>query len=74
MQLREFQTKVLQRLSDYLLALDKQREKYKEILYAQPELATDIHIPKKAWEQMGLHNYQEATNGLGEAVPNLYAL
>ena len=72
MQLREFQTKVLQRLSDYLLALDKQREKYKEILYAQPELATDIHIPKKAWEQMGLHNYQEATNGLGEAVPNLY--
>lgn len=72
MELREYQKKVVARLSDYLVALNNQKERYEKILEVDQELASDFHFPKKAWEQIGLGSYKAVHNGVGEQLPNLF--
>lgn len=72
MELREYQKKVVNKLSDYLVALSNQKERYDKLLQVDPELATDFHYPKKAWEEIGRTTYKPAHDGLGNPLPNLY--
>jgi type III restriction enzyme len=72
MELREYQKKVVNRLSDYLVALSKQKERYEKLLELDPELASDFDYPKKAWEEIGRTTYKPATNGLDKPLPNLF--
>ncbi|MCL4448100.1 MAG: DEAD/DEAH box helicase family protein [Actinobacteria bacterium] len=72
MELREYQKKVLDKLSEYLLALNEQKDIYDQLVEEHPELKSDIHFPKKAWEKIGRNFYHEASNGLGEPVADIY--
>lgn len=72
MELREYQKKVIARLSEYVSALNNHREQYKKALKDFPELAKELHYPKKAWEEIGLRDYFPASNGIGEPLPHLY--
>lgn len=72
MELREYQKKVINRLREYLIALNTQKEKYDKLIKANPDLASDIHFPKKAWKQVSDKDYLEANNGLGEPLPNVF--
>lgn len=71
MELREFQQKVVRRLTDYLRALDTQREKHAKLLAADPEVAIEFDFPKRAWKDLGLTGYKSAATGLGDPVPNV---
>lgn len=71
MELREYQKKVTSKLSEYLTALNEQKDRYERIKEADAELANDIHFPEKAWKSNELDNYQKTFNGLSEPVPNL---
>lgn len=71
MELREFQKKVVRRLTDYVGALDKQRAKHRKLLEVDPELAADFDFPRFTWKDIGLTGYHSATSGVGEAVPNV---
>jgi type III restriction enzyme len=72
MELREYQKKVVNKLSDYLVALGKQKERYEKLLHVDPELAGDFHYPKKAWEEIGRTTYKPARDGLNNPLPNLF--
>ncbi len=72
MELREYQKKVTTKLSEYLVALNEQRERYERVKEADAELANDIHFPDKAWQSIGLSGYKKSFNGLSQPVPNLY--
>lgn len=72
MELRNFQQSVVKRLSEYLVELVSERERFLRLRETEPEIANDIHYPAKAWQKIGLHSYQQATNGLGQPTPNLY--
>ncbi len=72
MELREYQKKVVNKLSDYLVALNKQKERYDKLLQVDPELASDFHYPKKAWEEIGRTTYKPAQDGLNNPLPNLF--
>ncbi len=72
MELREYQKKVVNKLSDYLVALNKQKERYDKLLQVDPELALDFHYPKKAWEEIGRTTYKPAHDGLNSPLPNLF--
>ena len=72
MELREeYQKKVVNRLSDYLVALNKQ-ECYLKHYKLDPELASELDYPKKAWEEIGRTSYHAADSGIGEPLPNLF--
>ncbi len=72
MELKEYQKTVLNKLSDYLVALNGQKKSYDSLVKDHPDLRSDIHYPKKAWEQIGRKFYQEELNGLGEPVADIY--
>lgn len=72
MELREYQKKVLNKLSNFLGALNEQKQSYDKLLKEHPELRSDVHFPKKAWEESGLSSYKEVTNGLGEPLPDIH--
>lgn len=72
MELREYQKKVTNRLSQYIAELVNEQDRYKRILETDAELASDIHFPEKAWKKIGLGNYKKSFNGLGYPTPNLY--
>jgi type III restriction enzyme len=72
MELREYQKKVTLKLSEYLTALNEQKERYEKVKEADAELANDIHFPAKAWKSVGLEGYAKSFNGLNQPVPNLY--
>ncbi len=72
MELKEYQKQVNQALSQYLVALAKYKTKYDKALEADPELAEGYHFPEKAWADLGLGNYHQSKNGLGEPLPNIY--
>ena len=71
MELREFQKKVVRRLTDYLGALETQREKYSKLIEVDPDLAGDFDFPKKAWADLKLRDYKSMASGLGDPVPNV---
>lgn len=71
MELREFQKKVVRRLTDYLGSLDVQRQKFEKLVAVDPDLAGDFDFPKRAWEDLGLRDYRSATTGLGDPVPSV---
>jgi len=72
MELREYQKKVVNKLSDYLVALNTQKNRYTKLQEVDPELASDFHFPKKAWEEIGRTAYHSAHDGLKNPLPNLY--
>jgi type III restriction enzyme len=72
MELREYQKKVVNKLSDYLVALSTQRSRYTKLQEVDPELASDFHFPKKAWEEIGRTTYHSAHDGIKNPLPNLY--
>ncbi len=71
MELRDFQKGVLDSLRGYLNSLSQQQKKLSPVLKSAPELAGDIHIPEKAWVSLGLRDYQRATGGDGNPIPNV---
>lgn len=72
MELREYQKKVVASLSNYLVALSGQKDRYEKLRAVDPELTTDLDYSKKAWEETGGTNYKAERNGLGEPLPNVY--
>jgi len=71
-ELKEYQKKVVNRLSEYLQSLDSNQTKYNRLLEVEPDLASEFNYPKKAWNEIGLSNYKSAENNLGEFLPNLF--
>jgi len=65
-ELKEYQKKVVNRLSEYLQSLDSNQTKYNRLLEVEPDLASEFNYPKKAWNEIGLSNYKSAENNLGE--------
>ncbi len=72
MELREYQKKAVAQLSDYLVALSKQKERFNRLVENEPDIASDFNFPKKAWESIGRDKYKSAQNGLGEPLPDTY--
>lgn len=72
MELREFQKRVLNELSNYLSALEVQKSKYDKLRSLDPELSENFLFPKKAWEEIGLKGYTSSRSGLEEPVPDVY--
>lgn len=72
MELREYQKKVVNRLSDYLVSLNTQKERHEKLLQVDPELASDFNYPKKAWEEIGRTTYHSAQDGINNPLPNLF--
>ncbi len=72
MELREYQKKVVNRLSQYLTELVNERERYLRLMHTEPDLASDVHYPERAWKKIGLDSYVKTVNGLAKPTPNLY--
>lgn len=72
MELREYQKKVVNRLSDYLVSLKKHKERYEKLMVLDTELASDLDYPKKAWEEIGRTTYKSTLDGLNNPLPNLF--
>ena len=72
MELKDYQKKVVDRLSQYLQALSGERTKYLEVMEKIPDLAADFNFPERAWKDIGLKDYHSAKNGLQEPLPHLY--
>jgi len=72
MELREYQKKVTNRLSQYLTELVSERERYLRLMQSEPDLAGDVHYPERAWKKIGLEGYVRTVNGLAKPTPNLY--
>jgi type III restriction enzyme len=72
MELKEYQKQVNQALSQYLVALAKFKTKYDLALQTDRELAEGYHFPEKAWTELGLTNYHQSKNILGEPLPSIF--
>ncbi len=72
MELKEYQKKVVNRLSEYLQALSTEKNRYERLNAVEPDLAAEFNYPKRAWETIGLRNYHSAVNGINQPLPHLY--
>ena len=72
MELKDYQIKVVDKLKEYLLALDEARKEYLELLEFKPNLAKFANFPKEAWSKSVGGTYKSNENGIGELLPELY--
>ncbi len=71
MQIKDYQQRVLDRLTDYLNALIT-HEAILQQIPAQLRGNVTYDVPRKAWEQViGRDTYKSYENGLGEGVPHI---
>ena len=72
MELKDYQIKVVEKLKEYLLALDDERKAYFEMLKIKPDYAKFIDFPREAWQKSVGTIYHSNKNGIGEHLPELY--
>jgi type III restriction enzyme len=72
MELKDYQIKVVDKLKEYLLALDEAQKEYLDLLELKPNLAKYANYPKEAWEKSVGSIYHSNENGIKEPLPELY--
>ena len=72
MELKSYQIKVLEKLKQFLVALDESRQEYLELLAFKPNLAKFADFPKEAWKSAVNGVYYSHKNGIGESLPEIY--
>ena len=72
MELKDYQIKGVDKLKEYLLALDEARKEYLELLEFRPNLAKFANFPQEAWVKSVGSIYHSNENGIKEPLPELY--
>ena len=72
MELKDYQIKVVDKLKEYVLALDEARKEYLELLELRPNLAKFANFPKEAWNKSVGSIYRSNENGIKEPLPEIY--
>ena len=72
MELKDYQIKVVEKLKEYLLALDEERKVYNDMLKLNPNYAKFADFPREAWNKAVGNIYHSYKNGIGEHLPELY--
>jgi type III restriction enzyme len=72
MQLKEYQTKVVEQVTKYLDVLDGALSDYQKVADISPEAARSVDYTKMAWDKLGKPTqYKTMTNGLGRYTPSI---
>jgi type III restriction enzyme len=72
MQLKEYQSKVIEQVTKYLDVLDGARKDYLQIFNINPEIAKSVDYTKTAWDKIGKHTqYKTLVNGLNLYAPSI---
>lgn len=72
MQLKEYQTKVIEQVTKYLEVLDGAYHGYLQVAEQFPEMAKDIDFTKKAWDKLDKNiAYKPLINGINQYTPSI---
>jgi type III restriction enzyme len=72
MQLKDYQTKVIEQFSNYLELLEDAANQYLEVAQINPKLAMSVDYTNTAWTSLGKTSiHKSRRNGLNKYIPNV---